>query len=254
MVVRVGQDGPGSTPEGVRFRCMNRSCLAFVSRCYGIRPAAVRANEHGRAFTQASGNWTGRSEPSEGNRACSNPDGREEGGALSRARLRAPVPIDPGCPKQGRAFRSRLKRSAIQARAPLATGSPMRSQRRAAFVFMRAGGRRFRRQRSEQYRTSSQAAFHFFLQLKGKPQVSQIFSGKCILSTMANHASRRISDELPGRATLPRRYTGPVAIAHRRLSAHRRPATDGATTLPACAGRARSRRRRARTPGRSRRP
>lgn len=157
-------------------------------------------------------------------------------------------------PETGASIPSRPDRSAIRARALLVTGSSTRSQRRAAFVFMREGGRRFRRQRSEQYRTSSQAAFHFFLQLKGKPQVSQVFSGKCILSTMANHASRRISDALPGRATLPRRYTGSVAIAHCRISADRRPATDGATILPACAGRARSRRMHARTPGRSLRP
>ncbi len=196
---------------------------------------------------------TGRSESSGGNRACSNPDGREKGGALASAPARTGADRSP-VPETGASIPSGLKRSAIQARAPLATGSPMRSQRRAAFVLMRARCRRFRRQRSEQYRTSSQAAFHFFLQLKGKPQVSQIFSGKCILSTMANHASRRISDELPGRAALQRRYTGPVAITQRRISAHRRPATDGATLLPACAGRARSRRRRARTPGRSRRP
>lgn len=53
---------------------------------------------------------------------------------------------------------------------------------------MPEGDRRFRRQRSEQYRTSPQTALHFFLQLKGKPHVSHILSGKCVLLAIANHA------------------------------------------------------------------
>ena len=114
---------------------------------------------------------------------------------------------------------SRPDRSAIPARALLAICSSMRIQRREAFVFMPQGDRRFRRQRSEQYRTSPQTAFHFFLQLKGKPQVSHILSGKCVLLAIANHASRRITGELSRRSILSASIR--CAVHHRAPSNQR---------------------------------
>ena len=119
---------------------------------------------------------TGRREPPGGNRASAIQT------AVGKGRWRAA--LTSACARRCRSIpvarnrgeHSVSARSKRYPRALLVTGSSTRSQRRAAFVFMREGGRRFRRQRSEQYRTSSQAAFHFFLQLKGKPQVSQVFS------------------------------------------------------------------------------
>lgn len=142
-----------------------------------------------------------------------------KGGALASAPARTGADRSR-LPETGASIPSRLKRSAIQARALLATGSSTRSHRRAAFVFMLERGRRFRRQRSEQYRTSSHAAFHFFLQLKGKPQVSHVFSGKCILLTMANHASRRILANCPVEQRCRRRYVD--TSDHRRSPSNQR--------------------------------
>lgn len=153
---------------------------------------------------------TRRSEPPEGSRACCNPDAGKEGGRSDEhacAHRCRSITI-----ARNRREHSVSDRSAIRARALLATGSSTRSHRRAAFVFMLERGRRFRRQRSEQYRTSSHAALHFFLQLKGKPQVSHVFSGKCILLTMANHASRRILANCPVEQRCRRRYIGPSPL------------------------------------------
>lgn len=160
------------------------------------------------------------SESPGGDRARSNPDGRGEGGmrrddehaCAHRCRM---IPVN----RSRASIPSRRARSATRARAPLAIGSSMRVQRREAFAFIPEGDRRFRRQRSEQYRTSPQTAFHFFLQLKGKPQVSHILSGKCVLLAIANHASRRVTGERSRRSMLSAsiRCTG-----HRRLPSNQR--------------------------------
>jgi hypothetical protein len=165
--------------------------------------------------------------------------------------MRTPAPIDPDSPKQARAFRLGSKRypGPRAARDRLANAkSPTCS------VWLHAGAR-------PPIPTATLRAISDFVP-GGFPFLSpaerQAAGLACLLRQMhlVDHGESRVEKdpgELSGRAALPASIHRTIA-AHRRISAHRRPAIDGATTLPACAGRARSRRMRARTPGRSRRP
>jgi len=59
---------------------------------------------------------------------------------------------------------------------------------------------RCRRQRSEQYRTSSHTRAHFRRQAKGRPQAAQVFAGRSALRRMRPGVTARSSRARPGPA------------------------------------------------------